>query len=202
MRDMMDKLARGETPPKLLRGEAVVWDREGPVPVRLKRSAESQSDLDLLPPPARELVDPRYYERAGTDNIQTKRGCAFHCTYCDYPDLEGRRVRVRNPVSIAEEFVERSKVPGVEFCFVVDSVFNVPPKHALAVCNELIARGSPLPWACYGTPAAFDDALVKAMVESGCKGVEIGTDSGNERVLKRLRKPFTLDDVRRTRELF
>jgi hypothetical protein len=31
--------------------------------------------------------------------------------------------------------------PGVEHLFVVDSVFNLPLRHAKEVCRELAARG-------------------------------------------------------------
>ncbi len=197
---LVDALAAGETPPRLLHGEASLASPTGEI--RLLRTSQIRSDLDLLAAPARDLVDPRYYAFDGTDNVQTKRGCAFSCAYCDYPDLEGRKVRVRSPAAIADEVAGRAKIPGITHAFFVDSVFNVPPGHALAVCEELIARGSPLPWVCYGSPVAFDDKLVAAMARAGCQGVEIGSDSGTETMLKRLRKPFTLADVVRTRELF
>ncbi|WP_394841511.1 cobalamin-dependent protein [Pendulispora brunnea] len=199
-RQLTDMVARGETPPTILHGENVIHSDVFPMQ-RLRRSATIVSDLDMLPPVARDLADPRHYEWEGTENIQTKRGCAFGCTYCDYPDLEGRKVRVRNPKTVAEEVLARAQVPGVKFVFFVDSVFNVPPKAALELCNELIARDNPLPWTCYATPAAFSPELVEAMVRARCYGVEIGTDAGTERILKALKKPFGLKDVLRTREL-
>ncbi|WP_394830813.1 cobalamin-dependent protein [Pendulispora rubella] len=199
-RQVADTLARGETPPTIVHGENVVHSDVFPMQ-RLRRSATIVSDLDMLPPIARDLVDPRYYDWEGTENIQTKRGCAFGCTYCDYPDLEGRKVRVRNPKTVADEVMARAQVPGVKFVFFVDSVFNVPPKAALELCNELIERNNPLPWTCYATPAAFSPELVEAMVRARCYGVEIGTDAGTDRILKALKKPFNLNDVRRTRAL-
>lgn len=160
------------------------------------------SELDLLPEPARDLVDPRYYATDGTEVIQTKRGCAFSCSYCDYPDLEGRKVRLRDPARVADEVLARSRVPNVSHVFFVDSVFNVPRSHALALCDELVKRGTPLPWVAYVSPVGLDDELVSAMARAGCVGAEIGTDTGTDASLARLRKPFTLDDVRRTRAAF
>ncbi len=197
-RDFVDSVARGETPPRLVHGGAVSKS-EGVVRIR---TSAIRSDLDLLPPPARDLTDPRYYKFDGTVNVQTKRGCAFQCTYCDYPDLEGRKVRVRSPDAIADEVLALSREPGVTHAFFVDSVFNVPPAHARATCDALIARGTPLPWVCYASPVALDDELVSAMARAGCVGAEIGTDTGTASMLRRLRKPFSLDDVVQTRELF
>jgi radical SAM superfamily enzyme YgiQ (UPF0313 family) len=103
---------------------------------------------------------------------------------------------------VVDEMLERAKAPGVSHLFIVDSVFNVPRSHALAVCRELEARGAPIPWVCYASPASLDDEVIEAMARAGCVGAEIGTDTGTERVLERLRKPFDLDDVRRVTATF
>jgi hypothetical protein len=200
-RDLVDRLSRGEKPAPIRRATAA------PVAVvrarRLHGGASwPASDLDDLPLPARDLVDPRYYAFDGTDNLQTKRGCAFACAYCDYPDLEGTKVRVRDPVAVAEEMVARARVPGVTHMFFVDSVFNVPRSHAIAVCDEIARRGNPLPWVCYASPVALDEEVVAAMARAGCQGVEIGSDSGTPRMLKELNKPFTIEHIASSRALF
>ncbi len=210
-RALVDALARGDTPERVVRS-SIVERRLVQLAARSDRAPVSSippsppAVLDDLPPPARDLVDPRYFDAGaggeGTDGIQTKRGCAFSCTYCDYPDLEGRRIRMRDPEVVADEIAARARVPGVSAVFLVDSVFNVPRTHALAICSALERRGSPLPWVCYVTPATLDDALVEAMARAGCIGAEIGTDSGSPRVLARLNKPFALEDVRRVRASF
>lgn len=179
---LLDRLAAGERPSPFVRAGA--------------DGAPAAARLDDLPPPARDLYDPRHLERnGGTDSVQTKRGCAFSCNYCDYPDLEGRFARLRDPAAVADEFVERAAAPGVRCIFVVDSVFNVPPRHAEAVCEALVERGSSIPWLCYATPAGLSDRLVAAMAEAGCVGIEVGADSGTEEGLRRLGKPFRLRDV-------
>ena len=142
--------------------------------------------LDRLPLPDRCFVDPRYYELDGTDNIQTKRGCSFRCAYCDYPDLEGQRLQLRSPDAVADEVLQRAQAPDVSFLFFVDSVFNVPQKHALAICEALIGRGSPIPWVAYVSPVQLDSELVSAMARAGCVGVEIGSDTGTAEGLRRL----------------
>lgn len=193
-RELVDAASRGEEIPRLVHGAAVAT-------VSL-RTSKIASDLDLLPAPARELVDPRYFAFDGTINLQSKRGCAFQCTYCDYPDLEGRKVRVRDPERVADELAALSRTPGVTHAFFVDSVFNVPPAHARALCDAIIARGSPIPWVAYVSPVALDEALVSAMARARCVGAEIGTDTGSETMLRRLKKPFRLADIERARALF
>ncbi|MFI5244608.1 MAG: B12-binding domain-containing radical SAM protein [Gemmatimonadales bacterium] len=164
------------------------------------QSPGAAGTLDGLPAPARDLVDPRYVQGDGTANVQTKRGCVFACTYCHYPDLEGRRVRVRSRAAVADEVAACARTPGVSHLFFVDSVFNAPRWHALAVCEELVNRGSSLPWVCYASPAALDDRLLDAMARAGCVGIEIGSDAGTDRLLARLRKPFVLADIEAAHE--
>lgn len=175
MPELVDMLAAGRTAPRVVRAR--------------------RHSLESLAAPARDLADPRYFEFDGVANVQTKRGCSFNCAYCDYPDLEGRRARVRSAVAVADEVTACASERGVTHVFFVDSVFNVPRWHALAVCEELEERGSPVPWVCYASPAGLDEALLDAMVRAGCVGIELGSDAGTDRLLARLHKPFTLADI-------
>jgi tRNA A37 methylthiotransferase MiaB len=200
-RELVDTLAQGGKPPRVSRAAAAASDLMK-APLVRRGPARVSSDLDELPLPARDLVDPRYYDFDGTDNLQTKRGCAFACAYCDYPDLEGSKVRVRDPEAIADEMVARSEVPGVTHMFFVDSVFNVPRSHAIAVCEAIERRGNPLPWVCYASPVALDEEVVGAMARARCEGVEIGSDSGTPRMLSQLKKPFTIEQIESSRRLF
>ena len=151
-------------------------------------------DMNGLKEPDRSLVDRRYYEEYGIDSVQTKRGCALKCDYCTYPLIEGVSGRTREPARIADEFGRLSAF-GARHVFIVDSVFNLPIRHAKAVCRELIARGNTMPWTSYANPIAYDDELAGLMAESGCVGMEIGSDSGCEDILLRLKKGFTVKQI-------
>ena len=154
--------------------------------------------LDTLQVPDRRLVDARHYARYGIDSVQTKRGCALHCDYCTYPIIEGRSTRSRDPVRVVDEmFLSLERAPSIRHFFIVDSVFNLPPSHAKAVCRELIARRWQVPWSAYANPIAFDQELADLMVAAGCAGVEIGADSGVDAVLDRMRKGFRSEAITR-----
>jgi hypothetical protein len=111
-------------------------------------------------------------------------------------------VRVRDPAAIADEMMARAQVPGVTHMFFVDSVFNVPRSHAIAVCEEIERRNNPLPWVCYVSPVTLDEEVVRAMARAGCQGVEIGSDSGTQRMLEQLKKPFSIEHIAASRGLF
>jgi len=154
-------------------------------------------DMNTLPVPDRSLVDPRYYERHAIESIQTKRGCPLRCDYCTYPLIEGRVGRAREPASVVDDMFQALELhPATKHFFIVDSVFNLPKSHAKAVCRELIARGWTTPWTCYANPLGFDREFAELARAAGCAGMEIGSDSGCDEVLARLRKGFTTVQIR------
>lgn len=154
-------------------------------------------DLDELPRLDRAVLSARYYSDYGTEALQTKRGCPLHCTYCTYPLLEGARTRMRQPARVADEFMDIAARDGVDHVFIVDSVFNLPPRHAKEVCRELEARGNRTPWTSYTSPVAFDEELADLMARAGATGMEVGSDSGCDEILDRLLKGFHTDKIRR-----
>ena len=142
--------------------------------------------------PERDLFDTSsYYHLGGMLNIQTKRGCPFRCIYCTYPTVEGRKIRMRDPVAVADELEEVVEKTGARHFFIVDSIFNFPAVHAGAVCSEIIRRKLDIQWSCYASPAYMTEKLAEVMVRAGCTGVEFGTDSLEDTVLRKLGKNFT-----------
>ena len=154
-------------------------------------------DLRSAPQADRSLVDPRHYEVHGIEGIQTKRGCPLSCMYCTYPLIEGRVGRAREPEAVAEEFLSLAESGRrVEHVFIVDSVFNLPRRHAKKVCEALIEHSVSIPWTCYANPLGFDEELAQLMKDAGCAGMEIGSDSGTDEQLLVLKKGFTTEDIR------
>lgn len=194
---LLEELERPE--PALQNVERLYSHNEGAL--RYSGGRLEMLDLDGLPPLDRTILSPRYYSEYGTEALQTKRGCPLHCTYCTYPLLEGARTRMRKPARVADEFMTISTRAGVDHVFIVDSVFNLPPRHAKEICRELEARGNRMPWTSYISPVAFDDELADLMMRAGAGGMEVGSDSGCDEILTRLRKGFETDKIRRLANL-
>jgi radical SAM superfamily enzyme YgiQ (UPF0313 family) len=155
--------------------------------------------LDDAGPPLRERFDWRaYYERGGALNVQTKRGCVFECVFCSYPLIEGAAVRLRSPAAVVDEIAAARRATGARHWFFVDNIFNLPLRHAKAICAELVARDLDIEWSAYLNPKFVDDELCALMARSGCRAVEFGTDSGAPTMIANLRKEFDADDLRRT----
>lgn len=160
-------------------------------------SAPVIEKLSELPQPAHDLCGyARYLNRGGFIGVQTKRGCPLGCVYCIYPQLEGKRYRLRPPEAIVEE-VEKVVVGSkLRHFFFVDSVFNDPRKHALAVCKALARRRLPIEWSAFCNPLGFDEEVARAMAEAGCTGVEFGLDVATPKMLESLGKPFSQEEIK------
>jgi hypothetical protein len=156
-------------------------------------------DLDATAYPAYELFDlDRYYAHGISPAILTKRGCAFRCTYCPYSSLEGTRYRLKSPGRVADEIehVQRVKAPKmVIFC---DNNFNVPRRHAEAICREIIRRKLAVRW---GTgdlrPGNITPEFCKLLRASGCDYANLSIESGSDRMLKRMQRGYSAAQVKK-----
>ncbi|MCX6282979.1 MAG: B12-binding domain-containing radical SAM protein [Bacteroidetes bacterium] len=148
-------------------------------------------------------LDFNQYTERGVYSIQTKRGCALQCLYCSYPLLEGKKYRLRSPVSIVSEIEEASDRIGKPITFeFVDSTFNEPKGHAEEICRELIRRKLKVRLRTMGVnPRNTSKELFGLMKEAGFAQIDVTPDSASPSVIKSLRKGFTMDDIRRTASL-
>ncbi len=123
--------------------------------------------------------------------LQTKLGCPFQCVYCTYRRIEGAGYRLCDPEAVAEA-VTRLVVSGIRDIEFVDSVFNAPREHALAVCEALARRDHRARLQSLElNPAFIDDELLTAMEQAGFVGIGVTAESASEPVLRGLRKGFT-----------
>lgn len=146
--------------------------------------------------PALHLLDlAGYYARGGALNVQTRRGCAFQCSYCTYPALEGTDVRLQGIEGAIGDIERAARDHDARHFFIVDNTFNHPAEHAAAFCEQLIRRDLGVRWTAYMSPAGLKPELLHLMARAGCGSVEYGTDAASPATLAALRKPFTVTDV-------
>jgi len=157
-------------------------------------------DLGLLPPRSRTFIDnARYFREGGQGGFETKRGCPMECCYCADPIAKGRRVRTVPPARVVKE-LETLIDQGVDHLHTCDSEFNLPPEHAVAVCEEMVRAGlgKRIRWYAYCSPVPFTADMADQFKRAGCAGINFGVDSGSDEMLARLGRHFRADDLERT----
>ncbi len=172
-------------------GERVI---ENP-PVFLSDIASGTGSISLGS--SRDFIDnPAYFKRGGQCGIETKRGCNRHCIYCADSLAKGTKLRLRNPVEIADE-VQSLLCQGIDVLHICDAEFNVPRSHAYAVCEEFIRRslGEKVRWYAYMSPSPFDTDLADAMARAGCVGIDFTGDSASESMLRIYRQQHSSRDL-------
>ena len=180
----------------------LVWRGDG----GWHRNPPHRRSLDDLPAMSRSWIDNRrYFDEGGQAGIETKRGCLYHCIYCADPIAKGTTVRLRKPEAVADE-LEKLLEQGIDHIHTCDSEFNIPERHAMEVCREIVRRNfsEKFQWYAYCSPAEFSTELAGLMRKAGCAGINFGVDSGDAAMLKRLKRDFTPEDLsnaaRRCRE--
>jgi radical SAM superfamily enzyme YgiQ (UPF0313 family) len=170
----------------------LVWRHDG----RLRRNPPAWPAELSLPARRRTVDNAAYFTRGGQCGFETKRGCNRQCLYCADPLAKGPVLRLRRPAEIADE-IESLLGQGVDVLHTCDAEFNVPPGHALAVCEEMNRRslGARLRWYAYLAVTPFDAELAGAMRRAGCIGINFTGDSASARMLRTYRQPHRREDL-------
>lgn len=146
------------------------------------------------------LVD-YYWRYSGMLNIQTKRGCPYHCVYCSYPQIDGRVVRTLDPEMVVDNIARLYREKGVNYLFFTDSVFNIADRYNVELAEGLIRSGLKISWGAYFSPHNLTDEMVELFKRSGLTHVEFGTESLSDECLAKYGKNFNFDRILTSSEL-
>lgn len=126
----------------------------------------------------------------------TSRGCPAQCTFCLWPQTHsGHRWRLRSVQDIANECrYVLENFPGLKEIFFDDDTFNYRKARTLELCAEL--KKLNFTWSCTSR-VTTDYETLKAMKEAGCRLLIVGYESGDEQILKNIKKGATVDMAKR-----
>ena len=153
------------------------------------------NELDTLPYIERKLWDPWIASKPiKTQHILMGRGCPFKCTYCSNHILadtqDGRYVRFRSPENIIGELQDiLLHYPDVDSIYFEVETFGASTKYAMNFCEKLEEFNKSLQRPVqYGINMAVTRTigrnveLIEAMKRANFSFVNIGLESGSERV--------------------
>jgi len=169
-------------------------------------------DLDSLGAPDRDLVPLERYGMTmdylglpGT-SLMTARGCPIMCTFCSASAMFGKSYRARSPARVVDEVEELVTRHGMRGIKIFDSTFTLQRAHVEGFCAELRRRRLEIPWECELRVGSVDQRLLETMRAAGCYYVDVGIESGSQRVLdtcvhKQISLERAVELLRWTREL-
>jgi hopanoid biosynthesis associated radical SAM protein HpnJ len=123
------------------------------------------------------------------------RGCPALCTFCMWPQtISGHPWRKRSAQDVANEFAHAWELfPKLKEIFFDDDTFSYQASRTIEVCEKL----KPLKktWSCTARVTTTYEAL-KAMKEAGCRLLIVGFESGDDQILKNIKKGATTEMAR------
>ncbi len=157
-------------------------------------------NLDILPFPTwnkygTKIIQP-FTTNSSTETLGlpliTKRGCPFHCIFCQ--KVMGHSVRVRSIENIIEEIKFNLIHNGISKIYIVDDTFNYFKDRAMQFCKTIIKEGlhKKIKWTCSARMDNIDETLIRYMKIAGCKHIFFGLETGNPNMLKIIKKGITL----------
>jgi hopanoid biosynthesis associated radical SAM protein HpnJ len=129
-------------------------------------------------------------------SLYTGRGCPAQCTFCLWPQtIGGHKYRVRSADSVAAEMAHLQKLfPEVKEYFFDDDTFTANLPRAREIAKKISPLG--VQWSC-NSRANIDYDNIKLLKDNGLRLFLVGYESGNDQILKNIKKGVTVDEMRR-----
>lgn len=152
--------------------------------------------LDHIPFPSYPGLD---FETYCADPVPLfwSRGCMSRCSFCEIRNVWSS-YRIRSAENIFEEiqfYVEKKSVSKFS---VFDSLMNGKPEILEKLCGYIIYYGYKISWE--GNIVSLpqmNERIYSKMKAAGCKTVFFGLETCSEDVLKKMKKPFSLEEAKR-----
>ncbi|MDQ6735842.1 MAG: B12-binding domain-containing radical SAM protein [Nitrospirota bacterium] len=160
-------------------------------------------DMASLPPPDFDgLPLEKYFLPERILPYLATRGCYWgRCEFCDHGEGYTAGYRTKKIDEIMEEIRGlRDKYQTRHFHFTDESY---PPALFRKLTRKLVESNMDIAWTTHMRfeKSLLDDAVWKDAVDSGCRYLHFGYESGNERVLKLMDKATTTEVIHRSLEL-
>jgi anaerobic magnesium-protoporphyrin IX monomethyl ester cyclase len=167
------------------------------------RPRATSRDLDALPEPAWDLVEPARYPPPsfGTRGrpaipMQLSRGCAFHrCGECRRAGRVKTRSRRPDPRRAAERAAAAARRLGAREIVFVDHDFVVGRDWAQDFCGAFRAEKLDISWTCTVRPNQVDRGLFHVLREAGCHQVVLRAELLDNERMRALDKESTVAQV-------
>jgi p-methyltransferase len=133
--------------------------------------------------------DPSFF--TPTAYMRTARSCPFTCAFCNYPAMAGKHEMMS--VQAVEQELRMLHEAGCKNVIFIDDTFNVPLPRFKEICRMMIRNKFNFKWVSFFRCSNSDDEAFDLMAESGCIGVLLGIESGDQQVLDIMNKAVKIE---------
>jgi len=174
---------------------------------------DSYPNVDMLPFPARHLLDMDFYRRPTphmirgillrATSIVASRGCPYRCAFCAGPLISGHKVRFRTPERVVEEIEHLVSRYGIEGVYFADDMFLADRKKVEKICQLMIQRNlnKRITWGIQARVNVVDKDILNLLKRAGLVQIEYGFESGSQKILDLMRKGTTVEQNYRAARL-
>jgi len=140
------------------------------------------------------LHDYHLYPRSAFNHIFATRGCPYNCFFCGSRNVWGRRVRFRSPENVVRE-IRGLMQKGITEVHFDDDTFGVNSEYIRSLCTHIERDCPGLKWSCELHVKLVSDEHLGWMKRAGCRSIQLGIESGNDDILRVIRKGFKIDEA-------
>jgi radical SAM superfamily enzyme YgiQ (UPF0313 family) len=129
-------------------------------------------------------------------SLSTGRGCPAEDADCLWPQTTGEHpYRVRSAQNVTDEVAYMKRLfPGVKEFFFEDDTFTSNVSRALEIAGRMGSLG--ITWSCRSRPN-LEEKIIRKLENSGLRLFLVNYESGNEFILRQIRKGVTIEEMRR-----
>jgi radical SAM superfamily enzyme YgiQ (UPF0313 family) len=197
--DLLNKIGNNETIENV---KGIIYRANNEIKENPDR--EPIQNLDKLAFPAKWaeeiLIDYEKYPASVCNAILTSRGCIGNCLFCGSHAVFSRKTRFRSPEDIVEE-IQFLQKKGVTIFEILDDTFGINGDILRKLCRLLTEKCQGIKWKCETRVDLITEENLALMKKAGCTEIEIGIESGNNEVLKQIRKNITIEQAMATAKI-
>jgi radical SAM superfamily enzyme YgiQ (UPF0313 family) len=128
-------------------------------------------------------------------SVITTRGCPFQCTFCDEGNIWKRKVRMRTIDDVINEIIYLIQKYRIEHFNILDDTFTLVKSRVLEFCEKV--KPLNIKFRITAKTTTVDEELLSSLKEAGCQIVAFGVESGDDEVLRIMKKKQTTDDIKK-----
>lgn len=128
--------------------------------------------------------------------IEIGRGCPYNCYFCSSKTFWQRTFRLKklNNILNSIKFIQK-EFKNNNFCFTHDS-FTSDKKFIIDFCKLIISNKLFINWECSSRLDLISEDLLSYMINSGCKSIFFGIETGSEKLQKIIGKNLSIIQIK------